>query len=361
MPFKQLKPFFEWKSPGVSWHIPFLAAVSVGIPLVAGLWSHQPRLGMLAATGAMVILYLPRTPMPVSAKIRRLMACSCGFAICYAIGAGSAFHPAVSALVLGLITVLATTVCRTNKIPPPGSFFFILIATIACCSSFEPRMIPLRAGLVALGGMTSCLVALVYCLLARETRPMEEAGKKDTRLAAILVESSVIGFSVTLSLIVARLLKLDNPYWVPISAAAILQGGTFRAVWHRQVHRIVGTAIGMVLSWFLFPAVPEPVTMAAVIVVLVFVAEYLVPRHYGVAVIFITPMTVAFVEFSAGVVPVHGLLMARLLDIVIGSVIGAAGGWVLHHPQWCLSVEQRIMRLRWFAGNGEKRSPLDRR
>lgn len=343
-----VKPLLEWRSQRLSWHIPFLAALGVGSLVGLGVWCGQPRQGMLAATGAMVILYLPQSLPSVAGRMVRLIIGSSGFVVSYVLGAASAFHLASAAVMLGILTVLATTVCRWNRVAPPGSFFFVLTGAIACNAPFDPLAIPTNAGWVALGGATSCMVAFFYSVLTMSKEVIPSAPvAKDTRPAAILVESSVIGFFVALSLLAARLLKLENPYWVPVSCAAILQGGTFRAVWHRKVHRILGTAVGMGLSWFLFPPVPDPVALVGVVCVLVFVVEYLVPRHYGLAVIFITPLTVSFAEFSSGGVPIHGLFMTRLMDIALGSVIGAIGGWVLHHPQWCRGWEERVKRLPW--------------
>jgi uncharacterized membrane protein YccC len=343
MIFKPLKPLLEWKPAKLSWHVPFLAALGVGLAVMAGLWFQQPRQGMLAATGAMVILYLPPPPRSVSSTMRRLAACGSGFVVCHALGAACAFHSLASALMLGMLTLLATAVCRTHRVPPPGSFFFVVTAAISCCTRFDPAAIPHNAAWVALGAGISCLVAFLYCRIM--TKPgilLPDRIMDDPLLAAILVESSVIAFFTALSLLVARLLEMENPYWVPISCAAILQGGTFRAVWHRKVHRIVGTVIGMGLTWFLFPAVPDPVTLAVIVVVLVFVVESLVARNYGLAVIFITPLTVGFAEISSGGVPIHGLLTTRLVDIIFGSLTGAAGGWVLHHPRWCRRMEAQV-------------------
>jgi uncharacterized membrane protein YccC len=440
---RHLAPLFEWKSPGLSWHVPFLAALGVGIPVLLGLWLHQPRQSMLAATGAMVILYLVPVMLSVRAALRRLLGCSTCFVFCYIAAAACAFHPVAAVTALGLLTLLSTTVSRWHRVPPPGSFFPIVIASIASNAHFEPAAIPTNAAWLLSGSLISCALALIYLKFGGGLRPSDESAaptpadsningafpsndlKAPTRAAehpssmilssndfvtdsenpssfahvdthpehrndclrpchsgsaigegslplpphsavhdsaenqehpsslkpaqsnlpAILIESSIIATFVALSLLIARLLHLENPYWVPISCAAILQGGTFRAVWHRNVHRIVGTALGMGLSWFLFPSVPHPVAVVVTMVSLVFVVEYLVTRHYGLAVIFITPMTVCFAEFTSGGVPIHGLFTARLLDIILGSLIGAAGGSILHHPEWCRGIECRLRRL----------------
>jgi len=66
--------------------------------------------------------------------------------------------------------------------------------------------------------------------------------------------------------------------------------------WYRNVHRIVGTAIGMGLVWVLFSLSQGLWVMALLIVVLSFVIEVLVTRNEGLAVIFITPRSAILAE-----------------------------------------------------------------
>lgn len=345
-----VKPLLEWKTPRQSWHIPLLAALCVAVPVMAGVWSDHPKESMLGVSGAMVILYLPQAPRSLSGRMLRLIVCSLGFAISHALGSLGSAHPLAAAPALGAITVLAITMCRIHRLPPPGSFFFVLTASIACNAPFDPGTILQRTGMVAAGSMVSCVVALVYCVWSsRRAAPIPDVNTEDRQLSAILVEAGIIGCSVAFSLVVARILKLENPYWVPISCAAILQGGTFRAVWHRKVHRIVGTILGMGICWLVFPRVPDPKMLAFVVVGLVFVVEYLVPRHYGLAVIFITPLTVIFAEFASGGAPMDGLFFTRVIDIILGSLIGAIGGWLLHHPRWCRKLEDLVKQMPGLA------------
>src|SRR3546814_8722819 len=49
----------------------------------------------------------------------------------------------------------------------------------------------------------------------------------------------------------------EKAYWVPVSCLAVMQGVTLRASWSRNVHRIVGTVIGMGLTWLLLPFLTE--------------------------------------------------------------------------------------------------------
>src|SRR5690554_1317366 len=146
------------------------------------------------------------------------------------------------------------------------------------------------------------------------------------------------------SYLFALLIDLDNPYWVPISTAAIMQGATFRAVWHRNVHRIVGTFIGMGLAWIIFSMSPNVWVLAGLVILLSFVIEVLVTRNYGLAVIFITPLTVIFADSSIAALDTERLMVARMFDIVLGSAIGYLGGWVIHHPRIFLYLERCMVK-----------------
>ena len=59
----------------------------------------------------------------------------------------------------------------------------------------------------------------------------------------------------------------------------------------------------------------------------------LVGRNYGVAVIFITVLTIFLAESGVTLTNPDVLLRARFIDILIGSLVGAAGGWVLYNER----------------------------
>lgn len=41
--------------------------------------------------------------------------------------------------------------------------------------------------------------------------------------------------------------------------------------------------------------------------------------------------------------------VARVSDIILASVIGALGGWLLHHPKWCGRMERILLRLPFLS------------
>jgi uncharacterized membrane protein YccC len=341
-----------WKPSTRHWHIPFLASLCVGFPALIGVNFGRFDAGIMASIGALVILYMPHTSIPH--RMVTLATCSLGLTACFALGVSTSFNPYVSAAVLGLTTTLVTLITRFYALPPPGSFFFILVAAVAGTLPFDPALIPVHVGLFVLGGIQACLLAFLYSLLVARKAAPSASPPLERRAEGIIPDSVVIGLFVGGSLLLAQILGLDNPYWVPISCAAIMQGASFRAVWHRKVHRIIGTAIGMGLAWVIFSLPLSPWELVGAIMALNFMVEFLVVRNYGLAVIFITPLTVLLAEASKVALPPDQLVLARMSDIVLGSVIGFIGGGILHHPEILAYLEARKIRKAHASSRGEE-------
>jgi hypothetical protein len=289
----------------------------------------------------MVILYIPRTSIPH--RMVTLAVCSFGIVACFTLGLGAGFSIYASALTLTFTAMLVDFICRYYSIPAPGNFFFIFLAALGCTLPFAIELIPLRIGLVAMGCMLSCLVAFFYslCVTLPAPNPVTAVEKNILRLA---LQSAVIGLFVGGAYLLAELMGLHKPYWVPISCAAIMQGATFTLVWQRKIHRVVGTALGMGLAWCIFSQSLHGWSFALAIILLFFIVEVLVVHHYGLAVIFITPLTMLLAEGSASRVLHESLVITRLGDIALGSVIGFVGGWVLHHPKILVYLERKLKK-----------------
>jgi uncharacterized membrane protein YccC len=339
----RLRPLIELSEKRRPLGFLLVAALAVGLPVLMGAALDRFSLSILASMGGLVILYMQQTAL--SHRLTTLAVCSFGFMFSFSFGALTSFNPFLSALTLGLTVFVVTVVCRFYRLPPPGSFFFILVACLARTLPFEIELVAERLGILLLGCMGATLLGLLYTLLQglRQQQctvtvppPMGDGLLRER--GALMLEAGVIALFIGGGYLLAMLVGLDNPYWVPVSTAAIMQGVSFRAVWHRNVHRIVGTVIGMGLVWLLFSFSPSPWVLAGLIMLLSFVIETLITRNYGLAVIFITPLTVIFADASLAIGDTQALVMARLVDIVFGSIIGCLGGWLLNHPRWFQSI-----------------------
>lgn len=333
---------FEVKQTERLWHIPVLASLCVGIPLLVGLYFNQMAYGILASTSGLVILHLPATS--VANRMVTMLACSFGFMLSFTTGIIFSFHWLLSSLVLGLLGFGVQWVVNYFGMKPPGGFFFVMIASIASCMPFNLAAIPVRVGIIGMGAMLACTLGFIYSLYIIRRQPAKnqpgftKPGKYDNTFL-----SGLTGIFMGLSLLVAHLLKLQNPYWVPISCMAVMQGASLEHIWSRSLQRILGTFVGLGLAWLLLLTGPSPLMICMSIFVLQFIIEMLVVRHYGLAVIFITTLTLFLAEAGSAVHADLNILMpARFVDIALGSIIGAIAGWFIHHEQLRKKTERQI-------------------
>jgi hypothetical protein len=318
------------------WQMPFAAALASGLPLLIGAYFDRMSWGMVSSLGGLVFLYLPATPL----YHRMVMLQACAFALvgCYTLGLMSHFVPVLMMPVLVFTTILVTMVCRFYMLSPPGSLVFVVAASIGAYSTVDVmEQLPLMVGLLAMGALLACLIGFVYSLYMlrrHEPRPVEPP--PTPTFDFVVFDSVVIGVFVGISLAIAQALNLERAYWVPISCVAVIQGISLRAVWDRQLHRILGTGVGLLLAWGLLLLPMDKWTMALTMMLLTFVIESTVVRHYAVAATFITPLTIMLAEAAtmSGPIPPAALIEARFFDTVLGCVVGLAGGICLHSPRF---------------------------
>ena len=193
------------------------------------------------------------------------------------------------------------------------------------------------------------IVAFLYNIHILRFRPPlpTPPAPPDDLLDFVVIDSLIIGLFVGLSLGAAQILGLDKPYWVPVSCLAVIQGINLRAVWNRQAHRIIGTMIGLAVTWVLVRHATGPWEIAIAVTVLTFCIETAIVRHYAFATIFITPLTILLAEVSTlGYAGSSPLIVARFADTVIGSLIGLAGGICLHNAALRQMLRRRLRATR---------------
>jgi hypothetical protein len=352
---QEIKVFFRLKQTERLWHIPVLASLCVGIPLLVGLYFGNLKSGLIASMAGLVILYLPTTST-IANRMTYLLISSFMFMISYGIGLIFSVHPLASAIVLGLFSATVHWVTLYFKTRPPGSFFFIMIASMSSCMPYNLHLIPERVGLMGMGTMLACFLALIYCFLTLKTYPEQKVNSVSTEIRkkkyVNMVEAVIIGVFMFGSLLIGGLLKLQNPYWVPVSCAAVMQGASLYHIWQRVFHRILGTFIGFGLCWALLSINKAPLGICISIMALQFIIEMLIVRHYALAVIFITPLTILLTEAANPLIQDPNMLVyVRFWDISLGSILGLIGGWVLYHEKIRYHAVKRIRKTRVLIKN----------
>jgi len=327
------------------WPMPFAAALSSGLPLLVGAYFGHLDYGLISSLGGLLFLYLFDTPM--HHRMVALLACAFAMIASYAAGVFSQLYAPAAVPALTITAMAVTMACRYYNMPPPGSFFFVMAASIGAHTPGGILDVPLKVGLLAMGCLLASLIAFIYSLLmlrCQAPKPIPPLPKPSFDF--VVFDSVVIGTFVGLALALGQVLQLPQPYWVPISCLAVIQGMTLRAVWTKQIHRIVGTGIGLLLAWAVLLLPLTPWTLPLVMIVLAFVIEMLIVRHYALASIFITPMTILLVEAATlGHTIPATLIHARFWDTVLGCLVGLLGGVCLHSPRFRACLGPLIRRL----------------
>jgi hypothetical protein len=316
------------------WEMPVAAALASGVPIFVGAAYGEIGLGLAGSLGGLVFLHVPATRM--AHRMAWVMACAFGMIGSHSMGMlGHLFPPLVVPLLV-LITIVVTMVCRFYAAPPPGSLFFVMAASIAAYSPVHGRDALAQVGAVALGAVLAVGLAFLYSLrVARRGAEIAPEARPHRGFDVVVTDSVLIGGFVGLALIAAHALQLERPYWVPVSCLAIIQGSSLRAAWTRQLHRIIGTAIGLMVFLGIAQIPFSPWGVALTVTALTLVVETLVVRHYALAVAFITPLAILLAEAGRGsMLAPQSLMQARLIDTVIGAVIGLAGAACLHNPRF---------------------------
>jgi len=323
-----------FKDAGNRWDMAALASLCIGIPLFIGLYLDNMSYGLTASMSGLVILYLPREGA-LTNRIVTLLICSFGFMVAFTLGLALSFNLILATITFGLFSMVVHWITLFYKASPPRSFFFIMVASLAFSQPFDLASLPTKVGLIGLGTMLSCGLGLIYMLI----QYIKDVNMRSIPVVPVLTKNSqsdfleaiIMGTFMAIAFILGHLLEFRNPYWITISTAAVMQGASQYHIWQRSFHRISGTLVGMGLSWLILNYLKQPLSLCISIMVLQFIIESLVVKQYALAVIFITPLAILMAEVAHPSITVPTtLILTRLAETCIGSLLGALGGWALY-------------------------------
>ena len=314
------------------WHMPIIAAITISFPVFVGAYFEALPSGIKASLGAMVILNLPLIgKLPY--RLVTLMAWGFAISLCFAFGLVAQQVPIVRLPVFMLIAFGVVMFGRYYRQPPPAGLFVMMAGALALFIPLPLEKIMSATGLVMLGSGFALIMGLLYSLFLLATRPATPTPTYSYEPDTISESIIVAGF-VSLALLIPLMLDMPNPYWAAVSCFLIIQGIHLRTMWIKQIHLLLGTLVGAALaSWMLSWGLPIW-GIAISILVMMLCIESLVDRHYGLAIVFITPLTIFIAEYGSGLpltsVAYQEVTRARLLDTLLGCMVGLGGGIVMH-------------------------------
>jgi hypothetical protein len=336
---------------GLEFEVATRAGIAVAVPLFALYASGRMDLTAYASFGAMTALY--GRSEPYRARLRTVTAAGIGLLVCIALGAVMAAASApLAVVVLGLLVVIAAGIITAARVGmfPPTPIFFVFAFTVCA-------LLPTPLG--ELGGrllLAMACAALAWLLVMSGWAVRRLAGERNSSLFKALPRRPVrrrrvwrdraVLFSIAQSLIgvlaagaIAMALGIGHPYWAVVSVIAVLPPPGAKHSITRSLHRIAGTTAGVVVTGLILLPGPSQLLLIIVVIVAQFGAEILVGRHYGAALLFITPLAIT-VSHLASPVPVGQLLVDRVIETALGAAIG------LVLVLLARVVEPRLARLR---------------
>ncbi|WP_280425102.1 FUSC family protein [Nocardia carnea] len=179
--------------------------------------------------------------------------------------------------------------------------------------------------------------SLRYRLL-RSVSPDSHAAVSANRIAI----AALLAGSLTVAL------GLGRPDWAVLTVTVLLHQGPDRVRGtYRGVHRIGGTALGLVLFTGFYALEPGPWALVLILMTLQFAIEMLVARNYGLAVVFITPLALLMGGGGHYGEPVP-VIRDRLIESALGVLIGLAVLWSVDrraHRRVLLRNDQRVLEV----------------
>ncbi|MEC5152300.1 FUSC family protein [Cryobacterium sp. GrIS_2_6] len=306
------------------------ASLAMALPLVLLVAWGRLEWTAYASFGAMTALYGRNEPYRLRARTISIgggfLLVSITLALIVAIAGAS-----LPLLTAGLLFVVAAgiLIAVTAGLVPGTPLFFVFAFAVCAqvptpAAEFGPRLLVAVCGaafawLLTMSGWTLRRLsgdrsAVLFKGLPRRPRLWPRAVTDPQVWLTIL--QNVAGVLIAGGLAIAA--GIGHPYWAVVAVVAVLPPPRAAHSISRAVHRVVGTALGVVVTGLVLLPGPSVAWLVVVIAVSQFGAEILVGKHYGAALLFITPLALSVVHLSSPV-PVPALLVDRIVETALGA------------------------------------------
>ncbi|WP_184290828.1 FUSC family protein [Nocardiopsis algeriensis] len=263
------------------------------------------------------------------------------------------------------IHLAATQVCmvRLTSMPEEAAAFADRLADAVA----DPALAPDPDGLDELrrGMRPKSLEARLYGRMARAAHVVRRVGEEDpdesgrtlddSRYPALaealrtslssdsLVRPTALRMWITITAAgaFALALGLENSYWVGITAASVLQGGSMVLTLNRSVQRSLGTLVGVALGALLLLLNPPFAVVVVLAGLFQGLTQVVIGRNFFIGSVVMTPMAL-LLAYTAAPGPILDIAGIRVLDTVLGSLIGMAGAMLLWRRASATRLPQAI-------------------
>lgn len=305
------------KPPFDPWHAGLLVLAGGTLAWIlhmagALVWPRGPEKAAVAQAARAVLAYLDATGTPLQAAARHEAA----LALHQAWSALVTYQPVAArrggrlatlrALNRQLHLVFARALGNDGRAPPA---WFDEVRRIEAQARALPRRRPPEAAPLPTGvpvGHPGAWHALKGALIEPATRQ-------------VIVR---VGMASLLAGGLGALFHLERAYWAVAAAVLMLhQGFDWTRTALRAVERLLGTWVGLLLAGAILLWHPQGPSLVLTIMLLQFVVEMLVVRHYALAVVFITGAALTLASGGHAIDAPGDYLLARGVDTLVGCAV----------------------------------------
>jgi uncharacterized membrane protein YccC len=137
------------------------------------------------------------------------------------------------------------------------------------------------------------------------------------------------GLATSGAAVIAIAAGVERPYWAPVAAATVLEVRTARVAGQHTLQNALGTSLGALAAVALL-AVPLPAWSLIVIATVMQAAVQLAgPANSGLGALLVTPLALLLAELARPGLPAEPLVATRVVDTLLGLVVGFAASLVL--------------------------------
>lgn len=300
------------------------ASVTLLVALVALAGVGHIELAAYACFGTFASIYGGRQPLRGRWRTQAAAgALMCAAVLCGALVATSAYRAWLVIPVAAVWAAAGSMLSDRFVLRPPGPMFPVF--AVATCAALP---VTLSGVVVAVGvASTAALIAVLLGLL--EERTVGSGEPVATSRGAIRIDHAVaVVAAVVVAGAISTGLGLSHTYWAMVAAAVPFGVSGLLAQTTRGLQRVVGTVVGLALAAVLLSVSLPALVVAVVVAALQAVTELLVGRHYGLALVAITPLSLLMVQLGHPQA-VDALLWSRFVETLLGVVVGLVAALAL--------------------------------
>ena len=229
------------------------------------------------------------------------------------------------------VAALGSLASDAERWHPPGPLFLVFAFAACAAVPSDGSDVPTALAVAASSAAFAMLVGNAGAFWRRDPGG---PGRRPSYLASLRWHVLPCSLGVFVAGAVTTLAGIGHPYWAMVSAVVPLVAQDLRHQVVRGLHRVVGTAAGLLVAGVLLAVDPPVLVTVLVVGLLQVLAELLVGRNYALALVAVTPLALLMVHLAAPV-PASTLLADRGIETVIGVVAGLAVGYLtrVRHPR----------------------------